>query len=85
MMKSGSQARDRPGDVSEPSLTTDELRSLSNGLLSLTAGRAVGILQHPVLAGGKAAGLAGLMARDSGSSGFCVTTQVYRDTLQMTG
>ena len=88
MVKSGSQARDRPRDVSEPSLlSTDESRlTIKRSVVSSPLVVSLESCSDPALAGGKAAGLARLMAKGFRvPPGFCVTTQVYRDTLQAGG
>ncbi len=88
MVKSGSQARDLLGDVSEPSLlSTDEARlTIKRSVVSSPLVVPLESCSDPALAGGKAAGLARLMAKGFlVPPGFCVTTQVYRDTLQAGG
>ena len=88
MVKWGPQARDRPGDVSEPSLlSTDESRlTIKQSVVSSPLVVPLKSCSDPALAGGKAAGLARLMAKGFRvPPGFCVTTQVYRDTLQSGG
>ena len=87
-VKSGSQARDRAGDVSDPSLrSTDESRlTIKRSVVSSPLVVPLESCTDPALAGGKAAGLARLMAKGFRvPPGFCVTTQVYRDTLQAGG
>src|SRR5512140_2965005 len=88
MVKSGSQARDRPGDVTELSLlSTDESRlPIKRSVVSAPLVVPLESCCDPALAGGKAAGLARLMAKGFRvPPGLCVTTQVYRDTLQACG
>ncbi|MEO6306586.1 MAG: PEP/pyruvate-binding domain-containing protein [Nitrospiraceae bacterium] len=87
-VKSGAQARDRSGDAGDPSLCpTDESRlPIKRSVISSRLVVPLESCSDPVLAGGKAAGLARLM--ETGfriPPGLCVTTQLYRDTLQAGG
>ncbi len=87
-VKSGSQAIDRAGDASDLSLrsTVESRQPIKR---SIDPARLIVPLiscTDPALVGGKAVGLARLMAKGFRvPPGFCVTTQVYRDTLQAGG
>ncbi len=84
-VKLGSQAIDRAGDASAPSLwsTVESRQPIKR---SVDPARLIVPLiscTDPALAGGKAVGLARLMAKGFRvPPGFCVTAQVYRDMLQ---
>ena len=86
--KSRSQARDCAGDVSDPSLrSTDESRlTIKRSVVSSPLVVPLESCTDPALAGGKAVGLARLMAKGFRvPPGLCVTTQAYRDTLRAGG
>ena len=88
MVKSESHARDRPGDGSKPSLlSTDESRlTIKRSVVSAPLIVPLESCTDPALVGGKAAGLARLIAKGFRvPPGLCVTTQVYRDALHAGG
>src|SRR6185295_6538193 len=88
MVKSGSLARDRSGDAGERSLlSTDKSRfTIKRSIVPPPMIMQLESCSDSAVAGGKAAGLARLMAKGFRvPPGFCVTTQVYRDTLQAGG